>query len=185
LGETLPADLVIVGIGVLAEDRLASEAGLALDNGIAVDAELRTSDPAISAIGDNNSHPNRFFGDRLRLESVQNAVDQGKCVARTIVGRPEAYRAIPWFWSDQADFKLQIAGVSARLTRHVLRGDPAGGAFSVFGFAGHELAVVESLNRPADHMIARRLIQDRIALTPEQAADPSFDLKALAGRRPA
>jgi 3-phenylpropionate/trans-cinnamate dioxygenase ferredoxin reductase component len=181
-GRKLKADMVVVGIGVMAEDRLAKEAGLALDNGIAVDAQLATSDPAILAIGDNNSHPNPFFGGRLRLESVQNAVDQGKCAARNLTGKSEPYRSVPWFWSDQADLKLQIAGVSPCATRQALRGDPASGAFSVFGFEGDRLKVVESVNRPADHMIARRLIAEGARLTPEQAADPGFDLKALAVR---
>jgi 3-phenylpropionate/trans-cinnamate dioxygenase ferredoxin reductase component len=181
-GRKLRAEMVVVGIGVLAEDRLAKEAGLALDNGILVDAHLATSDPAITAVGDNNSHPNPFFGGRLRLESVQNAVDQGKCAARNLTGKSEPYRAVPWFWSDQADLKLQIAGVSPCATRQVTRGDPASGAFSVFGFEGDRLKVVESVNRPADHMIARRLIGEGIPVTPEQAADPGFDLKALALR---
>jgi 3-phenylpropionate/trans-cinnamate dioxygenase ferredoxin reductase component len=181
-GQVLKADMVVTGIGVLAEDRLAKEAGLALDNGILVDAHLTNSDPAILAVGDNNSHPNLFFGGRMRLESVQNAVDQAKCAARNLMGKVETYRAIPWFWSDQADLKLQIAGVSRGITRHVLRGDPESGAFSVYGFEGERLSVVESVNKPADHMVARRLIGDGINPTPEQAADLSFDLKALAAR---
>ncbi len=181
-GQILPADMVITGIGVLAEDRLAHAAGLRLDNGILVNAHLATSDPAILAVGDNNNHPNPFFGGRMRLESVQNAVDQAKCAARNLTGKAEAYRAIPWFWSDQSDLKLQIAGVSRHFTRHVLRGDPASGAFSVYGFEGERLAVVESANKPADHMVARRLIGESISPTPEQVADLGFDLKALAAR---
>ncbi len=181
-GQRLAADMVVTGIGVLAEDRLAAEAGLALGNGILVNEHLVTNDPCVLAVGDNNSHPNPYFGQRLRLESVQNAVDQAKCAARTIMGRPEPYRAIPWFWSDQADLKLQIAGVSPAITRHVVRGDEEGGTFSVFGFEGGVLKLVESVNKPADHMIARRLIGGSITLLPEQAADASFDLRALAGR---
>ncbi len=181
-GQILPADMVVTGIGVLAEDRLANAAGLALDNGILVDAHLATSDPAILAVGDNNSHPNPFSGGRMRLESVQNAMDQAKCAARNLTGKADPYRAIPWFWSDQADLKLQIAGVSHGITRHVLRGDPESGAFSVYGFEGERLAVVESVNKPADHMVARRLISDGISPGPEQAADTGFDLKALAAR---
>ncbi len=184
-GARLAADIVLLAVGVLAEDRLAAEAGLAIENGVAVDAGLRTSDPAIFAVGDNNGHPNPFFGGRLRLESVQNAVDQARAVARTIVGRGAPYRALPWFWSDQSDWKLQIAGVSRGLTRHVLRGDPESGAFSVFGYEGDRLAVVESVNRPADHMIARRLIDAGLGPTPDQAADPDFDIRALARSAPA
>jgi len=179
-GRRIAADIVLTAVGVLAEDSLAAEAGLALDNGIAVDSELRSSDPAILAVGDNNSHPNPFFGGRLRLESVQNAVDQARSAARTIMGRPTPYRAVPWFWSDQSDWKLQIAGVSAGPTRHVLRGDPVSGSFSVFGYEGARLKTVESVNRSADHMAARRLIDAGADPTAEQAADPAFDLKALA-----
>ncbi|MGL4637639.1 MAG: NAD(P)/FAD-dependent oxidoreductase [Beijerinckiaceae bacterium] len=180
-GTMLAADYAIVGIGVLAKDRLAGEAGLTLSNGIVVDAHLRSSDPHISAIGDNNNHPNPFYKDMLRLESVQNAVDQAKCLARNLVGKPEAFRSIPWFWSDQADLKLQIAGVSKIITQQVVRGDADSGAYSVFGFDEGRLAVVESINRPADHMVARRLISDGLAITPQQAGDPDCDLKALLG----
>ncbi len=184
-GAALACDMAVVGIGVLAEDRLAAEAGLTVANGIAVDAAMRTSDPAIFAIGDVNRHANPFFGMPLRLESVQNAVDQAKTAARAIAGKPAEYHAVPWFWSDQADLKLQIAGVAPRLDQHVIRGDAAG-AFSVFGYAGGKLRVVESVNRPADHMIARRLIGEGRGPTPEEAADPAFDLKAfaMAGPRP-
>ncbi len=184
-GARLPADIVLLAVGVLAEDRLAAEAGLAIENGIGVDAGLRTSDPAIFAVGDNNCHPNPFFGGRMRLESVQNAVDQARTVARTIVGRPAAYRALPWFWSDQADWKLQIAGVTRSATRHVLRGEPESDSFSVFLYEGERLAVVESVNRPADHMIARRLIDLGMSPTPEQVADPAFDIRAFARSVPA
>ena len=190
-GRRIKADLVLLGIGILAEDGLAAEAGLAIDNGIVVDAHLASSDPAIVAIGDNNSHPNPFFGGRLRLESVQNALDQAKCVARNLTGKPEAYHAVPWFWSDQSDFKLQIAGVSRGVDHHVVRGDRDSGTFSVFGFEGERLAVVESLNRPADHMIARKLIAEGKCIAEgrgpsrAEAADPAFDLRALLAPRSA
>jgi 3-phenylpropionate/trans-cinnamate dioxygenase ferredoxin reductase component len=184
-GTTIPCDMAVVGIGVLAEDKLATEAGLDCANGIVTDAALRTSDPAIFAIGDVNSHRNPFFGGALRLESVQNAVDQARTVAKVIAGKDAAYRAVPWFWSDQADLKLQIAGVAPVLDQVILRGDPEAGAFSTFGYAGGNLRVVESINRPADHMLARRMIADGRGPTPEEAADPAFDLKAFAmGARP-
>jgi 3-phenylpropionate/trans-cinnamate dioxygenase ferredoxin reductase component len=179
------AEMVVIGIGVIAEDRLAGEAGLALANGISVTEHLATGDPAIFAVGDNNNHPNPFFRGMMRLESVQNAVDQAKCVAKTITGKPAAYHAIPWFWSDQADLKLQIAGVSRGITRHIIRGDAASGTFSVFGYEDERLAVVESVNKPGDHMVARRLIGEGLSPTPAEVADPSFDLKALAARAPA
>ncbi len=176
-GEHLAADLVLVGIGILAEDRLARAAGLATDNGIVVDALMRTSDPAILAVGDGTLHPNPFFGGMMRLESVQNAVDQAKCAARMIMGRPTPYHAVPWFWSDQAAWKLQIAGVAPALDQVVLRGDAMSEAFSVFGFSGGRLAVVESVNRPGDHMAARRIIGEGRSLAPAEAADTGFDLK--------
>jgi 3-phenylpropionate/trans-cinnamate dioxygenase ferredoxin reductase component len=179
-GATVPCDMVVVGIGVLAEDTLAAEAGLALANGVSADAAMRTSDPAIFAVGDVNSHHNAYFGGILRLESVQNAVDQAKTAAKAIAGKSASYTALPWFWSDQADLKLQIAGVAPRLDRHAIRGDAAAGAFSVFGYADGRLRVVESVNRPADHMMARRMIGEGRGPTPEEAADISFDLKAFA-----
>jgi 3-phenylpropionate/trans-cinnamate dioxygenase ferredoxin reductase component len=185
-GSTIPCDMAVVGIGVLAEDGLAARAGLALANGVTANGEMRTSDPAIFAIGDVNNHHNPFFGGALRLESVQNAVDQAKTAAKAIAGRPAEYRSTPWFWSDQADLKLLIAGVAPKLDRIVLRGDPESAAFSAFGYADGRLRVVESVNRPADHMVARRMIGEGRGPTPAEAADPAFDLKAfaMAGARP-
>ncbi|QIJ73852.1 FAD-dependent oxidoreductase [Methylobacterium sp. NI91] len=182
-GQSLPADLVLVGIGVVPNQELAAEAGLAVRDGIEVDAVLATDDPAISAIGDCVRFPSRFAagmpeGDRVRIESVQNAVDQGRCLAARLTGRAAAYDAVPWFWSDQGPRKLQIAGLAAPGDASVLRRIGAG--FSVFRFRGAALSAVESVDRPADHMAARRLLALGKALTPDQAADPSFDLKALA-----
>ncbi|HEV2541272.1 MAG TPA: FAD-dependent oxidoreductase [Methylobacterium sp.] len=182
-GQNLPADLVLVGIGVVPNHELAAEAGLAVRDGIEVDAVLATSDPAISAIGDCVRFPSRFAagmpgGDRVRIESVQNAVDQGRCLAARLTGRPAAYDAVPWFWSDQGPRKLQIAGLAAPGDASVLR--RVGAGFSVFRFRGDALSAVESIDRPADHMAARRLLASGKVLTPEQATDPSFDLKALA-----
>ena len=179
-GERLPADIVIVGVGVTAEDALARDAGLMCENGIVVDEFLTSSDPAISAIGDCAQFPSRDLGAALRLESVQNAHDQARTLARKIVGKPEPYDALPWFWSDQGDLKLQIAGLSHGVTQWVTRGDPAARAFAVFGFRNGELRVVETVNKGGDHMAARRLIPARAPLTPEQAADVAFDLRKLA-----
>jgi 3-phenylpropionate/trans-cinnamate dioxygenase ferredoxin reductase subunit len=182
-GENLPADLVLVGIGVVPNQELAAEAGLPVRDGIEVDPFLATIDPAISAIGDCARFPTRFAaglpgGDRVRIESVQNAVDQGRCLAARLTGRPAAYDAVPWFWSDQGPRKLQIAGLGGPDDASVLR--RAGGGFSVFRFRDGRLSAVESVDRPADHMAARRIIAAGRSLTPEQAADPAFDLKALA-----
>jgi len=179
-GERLPADLAIVGVGILPEDRLAREAGLACDNGVIVDELLQTSDPSISAIGDCAIFPSPLVGFAIRLESVQNAVDQARALARRLVGKGEPYAALPWFWSDQGDLKLQIAGLSHGADEWVVRGDPLTRSFAVFGFRGGALAAVETVNRPGDHMAARRIIAAKLPLTPEQAASLDFDLRKLA-----
>jgi 3-phenylpropionate/trans-cinnamate dioxygenase ferredoxin reductase subunit len=181
-GAELPADVVLVGIGALPNTALAEAAGLAVANGIVVDAQLLTGDPAISAIGDCAAYPSRFAGGMVRLESVQNAVDQARCVAARLLGKPAPYGAVPWFWSNQGEMALQIAGLSGGHDTAVLRGDPGGPAVSVFCFGGGGLLAVESLNRPADHMAARRLLAAAKPLTPEQAGDAGFDLKAFAAR---
>lgn len=179
-GSTLDVDAVLVAAGVVPNVELAAEAGLDIDNGIAVDAHLLTSDPAISAIGDCASHPNPYGGEGpIRLESVQNAVDQAKCVAARLTGNGHAYDALPWFWSHQGPIKLQIAGLSLGMDETVTRGDPAGAKFSVFVYRAGRLIAVESVNSPADHMVARRLIAAGITVPPAAAADPATDLKAL------
>ncbi|MCJ2014277.1 NAD(P)/FAD-dependent oxidoreductase [Methylobacterium sp. J-076] len=186
-GRTLPADLVVVGIGVLPNAELAAAAGLPAGDGVRVDAFLATPDPAVSAIGDCARFPSPFAhglpGDgTVRIESVQNAIDQGRCLAARLAGRPAAYAALPWFWSDQGPHKLQIAGLSAPGDAAVVRGGEA--AFSVFRFRDGRLSAVESIDRAGDHMVARRLLAAGTPLTPEQAADPRLDLKALAMGRP-
>jgi 3-phenylpropionate/trans-cinnamate dioxygenase ferredoxin reductase subunit len=178
-GGELSADVVVVGIGVAPETGLALAAGLPVDDGILVDASLRTEDPAIWAIGDCARFP-LPSGRSVRLESVQNATDQGRAVGAAIAGTPAPYDTVPWFWSDQHDMKLQIAGLADGHDATVLRGDPATGAFSVFCFAGDTLVAVESVNRMKDHMAARSLLAAGVAVTPEQAADDDCDLKALA-----
>lgn len=178
-GSRLPADMVLVGIGVLANTELAEQAGLTVGDGIIVDELLQTSDPAISAIGDVAFHPSRFSAiGPVRLESVQNAADQGRAMAARVAGKPKPYDYAPWFWSDQGDLKLQIAGLSAGHDQTVLRGDPASGAFSVFLFRQGRLLACESVNRAADHMVTRRLLQADLPLAPEQAADESTPMKA-------
>ncbi len=181
-GEVLPADLVLVGVGVTAEDSLARAAGLECRNGVVVDAHLTTSDPAVSAIGDCADFPHAGLGVSIRLESIQNAVDQAKCVAARLAGKPAPYDSLAWFWSDQGDLKLMIAGLSHGVDEWVVRGDPASRAFSAFGFKGGKLAVVESVNRAGDHAAAKRIIGTTKTLTPEEAADPAFDLRGLAKR---
>ncbi len=179
-GDMLDADLVLAGIGVTPETALAREAGLAVDYGIAVDAQGRCSLPGFYAAGDCAQGMNQWLGAATVLESVQNAIDQAKIVAKTILGEPAAYGAVPWFWSDQYDLKLQMAGLSSGAEDVVLRGDTADRSFSAFYFRAGALIAVDSINRPADHMAARLLLQARAPLTPAQAADAAFDLRAAA-----
>jgi 3-phenylpropionate/trans-cinnamate dioxygenase ferredoxin reductase subunit len=184
-GRHLPADLVLICIGVIPNAELAGEAGLAVDNGIVVDEYLATEDAAIFAIGDCANFPTPFAIGRVRLESVQNAVDQGRCVAANIAGKPAPYDKVPWFWSDQGDLKLQIAGITAGHDTAVLRGNPDSGHFSVFGYRAGRLIGVESVNQTADHVVARRLLAGEPKLKLEQAADLSYDLRAHARSLPA
>jgi 3-phenylpropionate/trans-cinnamate dioxygenase ferredoxin reductase subunit len=179
-GKILAADLVVIGIGVIPNVELAAICSLLVENGVVVDEFLQTNDPHVSAIGDVAAYPNRHFsGARVRLESVQNACDQARCVAARIMGQPAAYDAVPWFWSTQGSLKLQMAGLPSSGCEEVVRGDPNGSKCSVFLFRDDTLVCVETLNRPADHMLARRLLTEQTVLTPGQAADPTFDLKSL------
>ncbi len=182
-GLTIDADIVVVGIGVLPNHELAAEAGLAVANGVVVDENLLTTDPSISSLGDCTQHASPFsIAGPVRVESVQNAVDQARNIAARLNGKRATYAALPWFWSDQGPLKLQMAGLSAGHDTAVLRGDPAGGSFSVFCYAKDRLLAVESVNRPADHIFARRLLTAGGSLTPAEAADPSLDLKAVLAR---
>ncbi len=178
-GRKLPADVVVIGVGILPTTDLAAEAGLPIANGIATDQFLRASDERVFAIGDCAEHPSIFVSSQVRLESVQNAVDQGICVARTIAGKAAPYSATPWFWSDQFDIRLQMAGLPGGYDHTVVRGTLESGKFSVFYFRGGKLCAVDSVNRPADHMAARKLIGAGTALTPGQAADESVNLKTV------
>jgi len=178
-GTALPADLIIAGIGVLPNQELAAAAGLTCSNGIEVDEFACTSDPVIVAAGDCTWHRNRLFDAPHRLESVQNAVDQAKVAAASLLGQRQPYADLPWFWSDQFDVKLQIAGLSAGHDQCVVRGAPTPAGFSVYYFKAGRLLAVDSLNRPADHMLARRLLSAGTAVTPAQAGDTACDLKSL------
>lgn len=180
-GRRLPAALVILGIGAQARDDLARAAGLACGNGIEVDATMTTSDPDISAIGDCALHRNRFAGHQpFRLESVQNAVDQARVVARKLTGKPADYDVVPWFWSDQGAYKLQIAGLAVNCDRVVCRGDQQSGDFAVYSFQGDALRCVETVNRAGEHMAARRLIATHAPVTPDEVAASGFDPRAKA-----
>lgn len=177
-GSSVPADLVVVGIGIIPNDELAAAAGLVCDRGIVVDALLRTNDPAIYAIGDCAAFPHPMARGLVRLESVQNAVDQGKTVADAIRGEARPYTAVPWFWSDQYQAKLQIAGLCQDYDETVTLGTLAGSEFSVLYFRHGALIGVDSVNRPADHIAARKLFAAGKTVTPAQARAPGFALRA-------
>jgi 3-phenylpropionate/trans-cinnamate dioxygenase ferredoxin reductase subunit len=178
-GRRYPADLVLVGIGVVPNAELARDAGLRISNGIAVDENLQSDDENIFAIGDCAEHPCIFAGARIRLESVQNAADQAQCAAAAIAGRRGPYRVLPWFWTDQFDIKLQMAGISHGHDHIVTRGNLESRKLSVFYFRENHLVAIDSINRPLDHMIGRKLLTGGVPLTPEQAADETADLKKL------
>jgi len=179
-GRELAADIVMFGVGVLPNVHIAEEAGLHIDNGIKVDSSLLSSDPSISAIGDCASFPSRHADARIRLESVQNAADQARCVAARLAGKAhQPYGALPWFWSDQGPMRLQIAGLSQGFDTTVPVGDQAARQFSVLCFRGDTLLAVESINKPGDHMAARKILARDAVLAPRDAAQPGFDLRAF------
>ncbi|WP_157017989.1 NAD(P)/FAD-dependent oxidoreductase [Mesorhizobium xinjiangense] len=176
-GETIAADLVVVGVGGLANTELAEAAGLALEaGGIRVDEHGRTNAPGIYAVGDCASFDNPFAGAVVRLESVQNAVDQAKAAAGHIAGRQAPLAAVPWFWTDQYDLKLQMAGVGRSGAEEILRGDPADAAWSLLHLDNGRLVACFSVNRAADHMASRKLIATGVMLDRLAAADPSVPL---------
>jgi 3-phenylpropionate/trans-cinnamate dioxygenase ferredoxin reductase subunit len=174
-GTELACDMVIVGIGITPATALAAAAGLVIENGIATDEQGRTSDLAIWAAGDCASFP--YQGGRIRLESVQNAIDQAEIVAQNILGAGIAYQPQPWFWSDQYDVKLQIAGLNTGYTRVVVR--DAGAARSHWYYAGERLIAVDAMNDPRGYMVGKRLIADGKSPDPTQVADLGLDLKTL------
>ncbi|MEI2387332.1 FAD-dependent oxidoreductase [Breoghania sp. JC706] len=155
-GERIDCDLVLVAVGAVPNTELAEAAGLAVDDGISVDASCRTSDPAIFAAGDCTRFPSARYGRTIRLESVQNAIDQAKAAASAILGHERTYDPVPWFWSDQYEVKLQIAGLSQMHEETKRVGDPAGGSFYIAYLRGERLLAVDSVNHPRSHMMARR-----------------------------
>ncbi|MCX7052831.1 MAG: FAD-dependent oxidoreductase [Proteobacteria bacterium] len=173
------ADFVIVGVGILPETTLAAAAGLRCENGIWVDEQCQTSDPNIYAAGDCTFHQSVRYGRRLRLESVDNAVEQAKTAASNICGKAVRHEHVPWFWSDQYDLKLQIAGLSQGYDQTVLRGDPDSGRFALYYFAQGELLAVDAINSPKDFMQGKKWIAERKHPDPSQLADLSVDLKSL------
>jgi 3-phenylpropionate/trans-cinnamate dioxygenase ferredoxin reductase subunit len=179
-GSQLPADLVLVGIGMLPRIRLAESMGLRVETGIVVDEHARTSIPAVVAAGDCTVLPHPMTGrGRVRLESVQNAVSQARVAAATLVGRPDPLRTVPWFWSDQGDLKLQIAGLNVGYDRAIVRGDPSTESFSVLYYRGNQLLSVDAVNAPRDYMVVRKALSDHLTIHPDRAPDVSVALKEL------
>jgi 3-phenylpropionate/trans-cinnamate dioxygenase ferredoxin reductase subunit len=178
-GQSHPADIVLVGIGVIPCDELAVAAGLASEDGIVVDRNARTGDPHIWAAGDCTRHVGRE-GHSIRLECVQNAIDQAKHAALAMVGRPKTYSEVPWFWSDQYDLKLQIAGLAQPGDQLVLRGDPGARKFAVFHLRDGAVAAVEAVNAAPEYMIGKRLVAEGKKIAAETLADTSIPMKQMA-----
>jgi 3-phenylpropionate/trans-cinnamate dioxygenase ferredoxin reductase subunit len=177
-GREIPADFVIAGVGILPDTHLAEAAGVAIENGIRTDSHGRTSDPHIWAAGDCASFP--WQGGRLRLESVQNAIDQAELVADNILGAGKDYVPMPWFWSDQYDCKLQIAGLNTGYDRIVTRG-PDGAAVSFWYFRGDRLLAVDAMNDPRAYMVGKRLLETGRSVDAAAISNPATNLKSLLG----
>ena len=179
-GTSIAADLVIAGIGIVPNTELAAAAGLEVDNGIVVDARCRTADPDIYAVGDCTSHPNGIYGRRIRLESVHNALEQAQTAAANICGEAAEYTQVPWFWSDQYDLKLQIAGLSEGYDEVVIRGAPATRSFSCLYLRDGVLIACDAINAPRDFVQSKALIAARLRIAPDRLADTGVQLKELA-----
>jgi 3-phenylpropionate/trans-cinnamate dioxygenase ferredoxin reductase component len=179
-GSEYPAEVVIVGVGVAPADELARECGLDCENGVVTDVYCRTSDPAVWAAGDCASHLNRQYGRHLRLESVDNAFEQGTTVALNLAGNATAHDKLPWFWSDQFDLKLVIVGLAQGYDQVILRGAPAARSFSACYLRGGELVAIDTVNAPKDQMAARKLIAAHARPSLSRLADPAIALKDTA-----
>jgi len=178
-GRSYPADIVIIGIGVIPNTELASAAGLEVGNGIIVNEYCQTEDEQIYAIGDVTWHYNTIYDSNLRLESVPNATEQAKTAASHINGKSKPYNSLPWFWSDQYDLKLQIAGLSTGYDDMVLRGDPTSGrSFAAFYFKADKLLAVDAVNAPKDFMMTKMVITKEQALDKAVLKDPDQNLKS-------
>ncbi|MFD7994719.1 NAD(P)/FAD-dependent oxidoreductase [Streptomyces mexicanus] len=184
-GTVLPADLVLVGVGVLPRTELAEQLGLACDRGVVVDSQARTSDPHVHAAGDCTVQPHPLTGaGTVRLESVQNAVAQATAAAASMLGRSVETRSVPWFWSSQGDLKLQIAGLSTGYDEVVVRGEPDSERFSVLYYRQGELLAIDAVNSPADYMAVRKALTQGRTVPAGAAADAGTPLKALLTARP-
>ena len=179
-GREFDADLVVIGVGILPNVELAETAGIAVDNGILVDEFCRTNDDNIVAAGDCTNHLNKTYNRRIRLESVPNAIEQGKSAAASICGEQKAFKGLPWFWSDQYDMKLQIAGLSTGYDQIVIRGDrQTGRSFAVFYLQNGQLIAADCVNRPQEFMLSKRIIAENLPVDPAKLADESITVKEL------
>lgn len=178
-GTRLPADLVIVGIGLIANTELAEQAGLEVDNGVIVDLHAQTSDPDIVAAGDCTNHDNGFLGRRIRLESVPNASEQARVAAASICGQKVPHAGVPWFWSDQYDLKLQMVGISQGYDNVVIRGSMEANNFAAFYLKDGVVISLDTVNRPQDFMIGKKMVAARLVVDPATLADESILLKSL------
>lgn len=181
-GTVLAADMVLSGIGILPNDDLARDAGIACSNGILVDRDARTSDPDVFAAGDCASRPLVHYGREGRLESVHNAIEQGKLAAAAILGQARPAEDCPWFWSDQYDLKLQIAGLSQGYDTHVVRGDPASRKFAVFYLRNQTLIAVDAVNSPPEFLASKKLIMSGAKLASDILGDTSTPMKDIAAQ---
>ena len=175
--QEIPADLVIVGIGILPNTEIAETAGLETDNGIVVDEHCRTSNEHIFAAGDCTNHPNPLLNRRLRLESVPNAMEQGRVAASNMLGGSKSYASMPWFWSDQYEHKLQMVGFSKESDQSIIRGDMTSKSFTVFYLKDNLIIASDSVNNPKEFMASKQLIGKKASI--EALADTSFELKTL------
>jgi 3-phenylpropionate/trans-cinnamate dioxygenase ferredoxin reductase component len=178
-GRTFACDVLIVGVGIVPNVELAADAGLPCSNGIVVDELARTADPHIVAAGDCTNHPHPLLDRRVRLESVPNAIHQAKVAAATLLGTPTPYSEVPWFWSDQYDLKLQIAGLSTGYDEVVVRGDPAARSFAAFYLRGGQLLAVDAVNSPKEFIAGKKLVANRARIAPDVLRDASVDLTPL------
>ncbi len=179
-GEAIPCDMALVGVGILPNEELAAEAGLGCKDGILVDRDARTNDPRIFAVGDCARRPLVHYGRTGRLESVHNAIEQGKLAAAAILGRPRPIEDTPWFWSDQYDLKLQIAGLAQDHDEAVVRGDPGRRQFAVFYLKSGRLIAVDAINSAPEFLASKRLIASGAALAAEKLRDTSIPMKEIA-----
>jgi len=178
--EKLPADIVVIGVGIVPNVELAEDAGLEVSNGVVVDDHCQTSDPHIYAVGDCTWHPNSLLGTELRLESVHNALEQAKTAASNICGDDTSYAQVPWFWSDQYDLKLQIAGLSHGYDEVVMRGNVDERSFACMYLRKGQLIAVDAVNSPKDFIQSKQLIANHARIDAELLANPNVELKDMA-----